>query len=147
MTPDLRLRPATAADVLSVWRWRNDPESRAASRRSEEVPYSTHEAWFARVLADSDHTLLIATTGEGETIGMVRLDPLRGGETEISINVAPEWRGRGAGTELIRQLVQREPGRRLVAEVRPENLRSVRLFERCAFTRRGEADGMIVFER
>ena len=149
VSPDLHIRPAEAADAEDVWRWRNDPETRAASRTTEPVPWPAHAAWFAETLCEPARMLLIGVDPETrEKVGLVRFDTLDGGDRLVGINIAPERRGRGYGARLLAGAVAQLRGAcRLVAEVRRENAASMRLFEALGFRRRSEAAGFIVFER
>jgi ribosomal protein S18 acetylase RimI-like enzyme len=54
------------------------------------------------------------------------------------ITLAPEFRGRGIGSRLIRQL-QRE-GKAIVLSVDKQNLSAMRLYEKLGFTRTGETE-------
>ncbi len=131
------LRPATEADAVDVWTWRQDPLTRAMSRTPEEIDRHFHMAWFARALADPDRTLLIGEV-DGEKIGMVRFD--RGSETEVSINVNPAYRSRGHGHALLSQAMQ-SVGGDVWAEIREDNHASRRLFEQLGFEFQGLRDG------
>ena len=143
----LSLRPATMADAPAVWTWRNDAGSRAASLNEDEISYPEHEAWFAAALADPDRALLIGVEAGGEAVGMVRFDRVEGGDTRVSINLAPQWRGQGLGTALLRLAVGTREDERLRAEVRVANEASRRLFERCGFACVGESDGVMAFRQ
>ena len=148
-TPDLHVRPAEAADAEDVWRWRNDAESRAASRNTEPVPWPAHQAWFARALREPAKTLLIGVDPDAAAkVGLVRFDVTAEGERLIGVNVAPERRGQGYGARLLAAALAAVRGTgNLVAEVRRDNAASVRLFEGLGFRRRSEAGDFIVFER
>jgi RimJ/RimL family protein N-acetyltransferase len=143
----LGMRMATIADARLLWAWRNDPASRAASLDGAEIPYGEHEAWLAAALVDPARTLLIGVLPGGESVGMVRFDRFEGGETRVSINLAPEWRGRGLGTALLRLAVATRADERLRAEVRAANAASLRLFERCGFACLSEGDGVVALQR
>jgi len=134
--PSVRLRRATAADTEAVWRWRNDPVTRAASLDTAEVPWAVHETWFGDSLRRDDRELYIVVA-DGEDAGMVRVD-VRNGEGVVSVNIAPEWRRRGVGTAALRTLVRQTPRRpglaRLVAEIRASNVASRAAFERAGFS-------------
>ena len=134
----LILRPATEADAIDVWIWRNDPLTRAMSRNRDGVPRADHIAWFAEALADPDRTLLVGEV-DGEKVGIVRFD--HGAETEISINVNPAQRSRGYGYALLAAALQRVGGE-IWAEIRDENLTSRRLFERAGFELQSESEGI-----
>lgn len=137
---DVVLRRAVTADCERVFEWANDPVTRAVSFSSAAIPYVEHVAWFEQQLARSDRNLLIAEL-EGEPIAVVRLD--RGdddGTCVISINVAPDARGRGCGTAA---LVAATPYAaslgfaRIRALIRPDNHASVRAFTAAGYTQVG----------
>jgi UDP-2,4-diacetamido-2,4,6-trideoxy-beta-L-altropyranose hydrolase len=98
--PALEVRPATSNDMHLLWNWRNDPETRAKSRFSEEIPWGTHVAWFAERLRDDDTVMLIGLSG-GRPIGALRFDRGADGSAEVSIMIDPESRGRGFGKMLL----------------------------------------------
>ncbi|MFF5173182.1 GNAT family N-acetyltransferase [Micromonospora sp. NPDC000089] len=57
MTDSLRL--ADDGDLHLVLRWRNHPQVRAVSLTNHEISLAEHTAWWARVQADPDRTLLL----------------------------------------------------------------------------------------
>ena len=142
---DMTLREAAAADAESIWLWRNDPASRAASGDGAHIDLTTHRAWLARTLADPDRRLLIGEAG-GRSVGMVRFDRVEGG-WRVSLNLAPEARGQGLGRRLLAQGVEAMARQRLVADIRPENHASVRTFAAYGFVQIGEAGGFLQFVR
>jgi len=143
-------RPATVQDARLLWRWRNDPLTRAGSRSPEEVSWDDHLGWLTSSLARPDRLLLVVQDGAGP-VGTVRWDldrqaegPAEGGrEWEVSITVAPDRRGRSLGRPLLgaAELALSEAGRSeatgsgetavsaYLAVVHVDNLASVRLFE------------------
>ena len=133
----LRYRPATIADSSLLLQWRNDPDARAASRSSAPVAPQDHERWLRAALPDATRTILIAEE-DGDPIGMVRFDRRTPGSAEISVNLAPERRGAGRGTQVVREATELELATHpelseVVADVRELNLRSIRTFERAGF--------------
>jgi RimJ/RimL family protein N-acetyltransferase len=147
-------RPATLQDARALWQWRNDPTTRAFSRSSAQVSWDDHLDWLTASLTRTDRVLLMIEdpggTGEGvETVGTVRWDlagqegEAEGGhEWEVSITVAPQWRGQSLGGLLLRAAEQalsevtRSRGTDVtayLAVVHPDNLASVRLFETSAY--------------
>lgn len=133
--PAVRLRRATAADADRLWRWRNDPETRRASLSDGEIPRADHERWLADTLGRADRRLYVALAGDAE-VGTARLD-LAGADAVVNVTVAPEWRGRGVATALLRALVDEAFGdpavARLVARVKASNPASRTAFERAGF--------------
>jgi RimJ/RimL family protein N-acetyltransferase len=147
--PDLRLRPVAEADAERLLAWRNDPESRAASRNTAEIGADEHALWLAGVLVDPDRRLLIAELG-GEPVGQVRFDPVAEDRYEIAIALAPRARGRGLAAPLISLalawLRESFPGAGAVAHVREGNAPSLAAFRRAGFVASGEPgeDGFVV---
>lgn len=131
--PVVRVRRATLQDADDVLAWRNDEDARRASFSSAVIERSTHLPWFARKLEDPACVIYIGVGG----VGFVRFER-EGDYAEISVAVAPERRGGGMGTALLRaacaQYRHDVPGvDSLVALVREDNLASRRAFERAGF--------------
>jgi RimJ/RimL family protein N-acetyltransferase len=99
----LTVRPANASDEEDLLRWRNDIESREQSRDSELISTETHNAWFNQILNSPNNYVYIATLSNGTKIGQVRFDRLAGEKStfEVSISMAPEFRGRNLSVELL----------------------------------------------
>ena len=139
---NVTLRLARSDDIPRLFRWRNDPLTRAMSRSPEEIDYATHTAWVARALAYEDVALFIgdsARDGQWVSVGTTRLDLHPSpGAAEVSITVAPAWRGRGIATSLLAATLQYGRERlgvtRFEAVIHWNNVRSHRLFARAGFT-------------
>jgi RimJ/RimL family protein N-acetyltransferase len=133
----MRLRRATMDDALDVLAWRNDPHTRAMSREGGLLGPDAHLAWFEQVLADPQKLLFVAES-DGRKVGMARFDDL-GGAWEVSINLAPAERGRGFGRALLdaalAELFQAVGSTPVIAEIKPVNTGSVRIFEAAGFLR------------
>ena len=145
---DMSLRPATEADGPRLREWRNDPETRAASRNTAEVGAAEHVAWLAAVLADPDRHLLIGELN-GEPVGQVRFDRIGEHRYEISVALAPAAREQGLSSPLISLAVEKlresSPGAEIEAHVREGNARSLTAFRRAGFLPSGkEAAGFLV---
>ena len=156
----LTLQPATSDDMARVFRWANDPATRAASFNSAEIPWADHQAWFTDALQRHDRQLFIAMLPEPPSAtptaasaatsaqiaaGLVRLqvDPARPGFAEVGINVAPEARGRGVGRQALVALVSQARALGLVqllASIRPSNPASIRAFEAVGYRRIADSE-------
>jgi UDP-2,4-diacetamido-2,4,6-trideoxy-beta-L-altropyranose hydrolase len=140
------------ADVL--WRWANDPVTRANAFSRAPIPYAAHLVWLAGRLRSEATRIWIFSDG-ATPVGQVRID--RAGDVgEIDICVAPGHRGRGYGRVMLTEAVlraQREWG----AGVRPRalvldrNPASLALFRGCGFrtvgrVERGAGRGAVALE-
>lgn len=104
--PDLTLRKASGRDSESLLDWRNDPTTRAFSVISDDVTSEQHEVWLNKMLQESGCLLLIGEI-DCKPVGMVRinsLDDLSIGQ--VSINLNPEFRGRGISKPLLRESLE-----------------------------------------
>lgn len=130
--PVLTLRAASMDDAATLLAWRNDPVTRAQSRQQGEIAWADHCRWLARVLNDPGCLVLVGWCG-GERCGTVRFSTDGDGRPwEVSIVLAPAWRGQGLGRRLLAGGVARlraaHPGAGVLAAVRPGNRASAALF-------------------
>lgn len=143
---DVRLRAARLDDCARVWTWRNDPDTRRVSFDQAPIPFDTHEAWFRASLGRPDRRLYVILV-EGSDGGTARLD-VAGGEAEVSINLAPECRGRGIGPAALERLADTAFGElglgRLVARIKVDNAVSLAAFEQAGFARVAEGPAVVL---
>jgi L-amino acid N-acyltransferase YncA len=135
----LVLRPAHAEDAARLFAWANDPVARAVSFRDAPIGWETHVAWLSAALGDPRRRLYVAEQG-GAAVGTARLDrdPSDAHVAVVSLNVAPEARGRGVGRALLDALADaaRALGfTRLRAFVKASNDASARAFVATGYTR------------
>lgn len=136
------LRPATTEDLHLLRRWRNDPAVVTASLSGREVTREEHRAWYLARLERPEPALWVATTEAGLPVGHLRLDAQANGDREVTISVAASRRGKGWGRALLAAAAAL-PGGTLVAQVRGDNLASLRLFEAAGYRREGEEDAVV----
>ena len=132
------LRPAEIADARQIWLWRNEPEARRCSFCADFIPWESHLAWFREKLRDAREAFLIAAgAAKQRPVGYVRFTLLEGGCAEIGIVIDPLCRGRGCGGAVLACALgwaaQRLPARRVLARIKPSNLRSISLFWKAGF--------------
>jgi RimJ/RimL family protein N-acetyltransferase len=139
-----RLRPATLDDARRLLDWRNDPATRDASRNGDEIAWETHKAWLGKTLADPARRLYVAER-DGVPIGAVRAD-FSNGAWELSWTIAPEWRGQGLGSVIVKLAAEAiaEP---ICAYVKAGNAASARVAERAGMRLEVENGGLLRFAR
>ena len=136
MMAGIGLRVAGPADGAQVWRWRNAPAARAASRVTDEIPLDAHLAWYDRAIADPRRVILVGRAA-GVDVGMVRFDETAAGTWEVSIALDPACAGRGLGGRVLQRacawMRAEHAVRRFSAMARETNAASLRIFERNGF--------------
>lgn len=140
-----------SADSLLIWKWRNDEETRRMSRISDPLPWEQHRSWYANAARNPNITLLILLI-KNEPTCMVRFDRVDGGmEAEISINVNPNMRHRGLGQLLLQAACRYGFDilklKRIDAEIKPDNVASIKIFERVGFVFKERKGEMLSYER
>lgn len=138
----LSVRPVTDEDCRLLWEWVNDPGVRVSAFQSHPIAWNEHCAWFRAKRADARWVMFIVMDDAQRPVGQVRFEPQeQNGDAEVAISIAREWRGRGYGTEAVRLAcaAYRRAGHtvRIMAYIKPENLASVRAFEKVGFAMHG----------
>ncbi|MEV7228569.1 GNAT family protein [Polymorphospora sp. NPDC051019] len=132
---DIRLRDVEEADLPVFFEQEHDPE---ATRRSNFPPrgrerFMTH--WATRVLGDPT-VFVQAVTVDGELAGNA-VAWWEGDRRFIGYWLGRRFWGRGIGTRALTLFLARERNRPLYADPYIGNTGSIRLLERCGFTRTG----------
>ena len=94
------LRAANINDRYLTWKWANDPVTRSQSFTTGVIDWDDHKIWFESVLSDPDSYFFIAIEN-GTPVGVIRFNK-KAGNAEISVNIAPEQRGKGYGSNVIK---------------------------------------------
>lgn len=132
----IQFRRATQEDCSLLWYWANDPNTRAASFRSAQISWDEHCEWFNKNLAHDNSLLLIAEESRSP-IATIRVQKKKASMGELSITLAPEVRGSGLATYLIRNCECRAATELnlsgIEALIKPENLASRRAFENAGY--------------
>ena len=134
---ELRLDPAAMDDAADLLAWRNDPATRARSRQGGEIDWDGHCRWLAAMIVRPDCLFLVARA-DGARCGTVRFARVADGAVwEVSIALAPSWRGRGIGGRILRLGIERlraaHPGAAILAAAPGGNAASAALFRRAGF--------------
>jgi RimJ/RimL family protein N-acetyltransferase len=129
------LRPAVLGDSHRVWVWRNDPETRHTSFQPDPIPLEVHEEWFRTSLVPHTRRVYVVVA-DGTESGVIALD-LSGGDGEVSVYLAPEWRYASVAPGALRALATEAFGalgvRRLLCSIRPDDQVSLAAFASAGF--------------
>ncbi len=143
MSDVVALRAARVDDAERLYAWANDPVARSASAQGEPIAWDTHLAWLTTVLVNERRHLYVAERA-GAPVGTARLD--RADDEPhvavVSLNIAPEARGRGVGRALLAALTAEARAlgyARLRAFVKASNEASARAFLATGYALVGDA--------
>jgi len=145
------VREVTWQDSDDILRWRNDRITRENSFDSHIVSKKEHDAWFQKVISDSKYCLVIGFNANKEKVGIVSFNFESQGIAEINVNSAPDKRGHGLGSMLIKEgvnyfLAKFSDTKRVVAKVKEHNIASIKSFEKAGFSFRKRVAGAVILE-
>lgn len=145
--PRIRLRDLTLADADLVDAWNNDPERSEFNDFGEPQSPLPRDVLADRPLRNEHNGMLMVETLEGEPIGTVGWHKVRYGPSpqsdawNIGIELRPEARGRGLGTEaqraLARYLFETTDMNRVEASTDVDNIAEQRALEKAGYVREG----------
>lgn len=135
----MKLRKATMQDARTLFEWRNDPVTCSNSSSIEPVSLRQHRTWLKESLISSTRLLFIAEDANGSSVGTCRADLEREESGNLyyllSWTVAPSYRANGYGKKMVQELLSQKElhGKVLKADVKKENLPSIRIGASCGF--------------
>jgi len=139
-----RIRAAGNHDAFLLWRWANDPATRAQSFQTGPIEWDDHRRWLAQRLG-SEACRIYILEWKTVPVGVVRYDRLEGFLARVSFSVDRDFRGRGFGLKLIemsRPVASRDLSVDVFeAETLPGNVPSRRVFRRAGFFEQPSAGG------
>jgi|LWDU01.1.fsa_nt_gi RimJ/RimL family protein N-acetyltransferase len=119
-------REAKKHDWPILLEWRNDAESRMASKNTEIVREEDHKKWLDDILRSDNHKLIIAEIDD-EPAGIVRLN-YTNNWCELSWTISPNKRGEGFGKEIVKTVSDSIDDPILVT-IRKDNIPSIKIAE------------------
>ena len=142
ITSDLLLRDVVEDDLPIFFEQQLDPEANhmAAFTAKDPTNQEAFTAHWNRILADA--TVIIKTiVCNGQVAGSV-LSYEEAGKPEVSYWIGKEYWGKGIATRALSEFLARgNQTRSIYARVAKDNLGSLRVLEKCGFTKIGEAKG------
>ncbi len=131
--------PAELVHSKLIWEWRNDQKTRLMSRQIDLIPWEQHCDWFENSLVNPSRYLYIIKI-DSNPFGVARFDLISSANNsfEISINLAPSYRGKGLGSLLLNHVLIRfnkdlPKDKLILAEIKRENNKSNLLFSKYGF--------------
>lgn len=151
----LSIRKAHEQDIHLLFEWANEPLTRANSISQAVIFWEDHQPWFLRKLKDPNCFLYISEY-QSQPVGMLRMD-CRDLIATISYSIDKKQRGKGLGSKTLEAGIKQflKEGSHIVttiqALVKPDNLASVKTFEKLGFLRKEDQElkgvKLCVYER
>lgn len=144
------IREASQNDSKDIFEWRNDLESRSMFINSDLVTFDEHDRWLSETISSPFKNLYIGEIG-GKKIGITRFDfDKKGYQTEVSININPNFRGKGYGKKLLIESINKfqvENETTLIARIKKKNTGSRKIFEFAGFVNINVNKNIISFQK
>jgi RimJ/RimL family protein N-acetyltransferase len=89
---------------------------------------------------EGTHAIILVAEADGELVGELGLRLARYGVADLGMLVAAGWRGRGVGTALLAEAIDRARkagAHKIALQVWPHNAAAIALYERFGFEREG----------
>jgi RimJ/RimL family protein N-acetyltransferase len=136
----INLTKAKITDIKDIFEWRNHPDIRKNFFNQELLSWNDHEKWFVAKLKDPDAAVYMAYYRK-EKIGTIRFEN-KEGVTKTSVMLNPLFMGKGLGSHVIKQGVERfimekKPVMQIIAEIKKDNITSIKAFQKADFKRSG----------
>jgi len=96
----ITLRRIHDSDAIALYRWQQDPGTHAFDPVNASPSFDKHLAWFVGRWA-TEHTRWFIAELHGQPIGTAYVDAHED-KIWLSVVIAPELRGRGLGSALVR---------------------------------------------
>ncbi|QWE22937.1 GNAT family N-acetyltransferase [Polynucleobacter sp. AP-Jannik-300A-C4] len=134
--PKINVRKAIAEDSMDVLNWRNDQFTRKMFKSDRIIGLGEHQKWFSGYLEGGNNTIYIGIWS-GEKIGVCHFnyDEAKG-ESEVSININPDFRGKGLSVDLLLNAVLKykmDNNSTIKAAIKIDNEASINVFKKCGF--------------
>ena len=125
------LRDATEADVPALFEHQREPEGveMALFPARERDAFEAH---WQRLFADPTLTKKVIVC-DGKVAGNIGAWTDADGHRLVGYWIGSEFWGRGLATQALRELIELETARPLVAHVASSNVASIRVLEKCGF--------------
>ena len=144
-SPRFVLRRANENDKDTILTWRNNKIARAMSENQHPISAKEHASWFKARLSDCNCRIYIAIGDLDSKYGIIRFDRhKKNSSAQVSLNIAPEHRGKGLGKFILRQgvdayLKEFSDTHAVFAVIKNDNFISEHIFTKCGFRGRKSA--------
>ena len=131
------LRKATIEDAVILFKWSNDNLTRVNSYNKSSIGLDEHIKWFKSKLNSENCFFYMFADQLNTLIGTVRIEKTDKKKSIISITIAPEERGKGYSSQMIKDASQdfkiKNNNVKITAFVFTSNVSSFKAFTKAGF--------------
>lgn len=148
---DIKIRNAKISDLMDVYNLSNESYVREVSLNKEKIQLKDHENWFKKMLTSDKNKFYIVTNNNEEFLGQVRFN-IEKKEATVSLSLTRKIIGRRISGKILMLSIERlfyevKELEKIIAFVREENKKSMKLFIRQGFNYLSCKEGVVCFER
>tara|TARA_X000000950_G_C13918380_1_gene662090 strand:- start:6979 stop:7428 length:450 start_codon:yes stop_codon:yes gene_type:complete len=133
----MKIKEVSILDSNEIYQWRNDRSTRLMSKNSKKIDKASHNKWIHKCLKSNDYHLYLGIYN-GVKVGIVWfLSDSKKKESEVSINLNPEERGKKLSTMLLQKCINiflKKNKLSLRSTIKKNNYASKKIFQNCNFT-------------
>lgn len=150
-SPEISVRHAVQNDSSDIFHWRNDPITRQMSHETEIIDLEQHNTWYSNSLVSKSLILLICENKDSEKISLISFK-ISQSDAIISINLNPTKRGSNLAKPCLVKSIDFFSEhycevKRLVAEIKEENIASQKTFSGIGFDKYSLEDNIGFYEK
>ncbi|MFH1644460.1 MAG: GNAT family N-acetyltransferase [bacterium] len=150
MNIQFKIATAKKTDSLEILELSNDLEVRNNSFNSDEISLSGHNKWFEKKIENENTIFYVVRNEDNVFMGYVRFDKENEDSCFITIHLKKEFRGKGIGTELIKQTTEKVLSEskydKVYSYIKKNNLASLKAFIKSNFIQISDKEVINGFE-
>lgn len=130
---NIKIKKVTIDDAQLLFEWANDSETRYNSFNSAPIEWNNHITWLNKQIISPNASVYLVHLNN-RPIGVAKFNSDK--VTVIGITVAPDQRGKGLGSEIIKIACHKfwkNSNQNIFAYIKKDNLVSKRVFEKAGF--------------
>ncbi|PHR55236.1 MAG: UDP-2,4-diacetamido-2,4,6-trideoxy-beta-L-altropyranose hydrolase [Arcobacter sp.] len=143
------IRKTQAEDLMPLFELANDPLVRSLSLQTEAISLSAHTKWFEKSMQDPKYLLFTLLDSRGNFLGQLRFNLYTPSQALISISLVSSARGFSLSRNIIKKgtevLSKIQKDRKVVAQIKEENIASIKSFEKAGFVKFKEENKILYY--
>lgn len=150
--PEVIITNADLSDIDFLFYLRNQPDIYEYFRNPNKIKYEDHIKWIKPIINQERQGVYLYVIWYNKTrVGQIRFDLLKedNSSVEISISILKEYRGRRIAHAALKRSIEslkREGIKKIIAEVKKQNLSSISFFKAAGFEEKTEDEEYKKFE-